>query len=90
MANAVARLVFKLPIKFESPVESERALWESVAMLDTVQIEYFRRRERQERELAAKAIDAGIVAVHLQFAQHYSEIIAEGSLGRRQHSFQHA
>lgn len=57
---------------------------ESVSELNTV--DYYRRRERQERVLAQGAQIRGIQKIHLDMAEHYASLVARAEAGDSQHS----
>lgn len=46
-------------------------------MLDTNDLDYYRKRERTAREHAAAATDPAIRSVHLEMAERYAGLIAE-------------
>lgn len=47
-------------------------------MHDTEGIEYYRRREAEERASAANATIAGVAKIHLQLADCYARIVQSG------------
>jgi hypothetical protein len=57
---------------------------EFVSELNTV--DYYRRRERQERVLAEGAQVRGIQKIHLHMAEHYASLVARAESGVPQHS----
>lgn len=51
-------------------------------MSDENTVEYYAKREAQERELAEAAIDSAIRGIHLDLAQRYANLQAEAAQGR--------
>lgn len=52
-------------------------------MTDGYELDYYERREQQERALAARAIDPAIAAIHAKMAEDYAALIDEGRLAKR-------
>jgi hypothetical protein len=52
-------------------------------MTEGNELEYYERREQQERALAARAIDPTIAAIHAKMAEDYAALIDEGRLAKR-------
>ena len=48
--------------------------------MTTIDVEYYRRRERQERENAERADDSTAKRIHLEMANRYSAMLREVSL----------
>lgn len=45
-------------------------------MHDDISIDYYRSRERRERDLALAAQDPAIAQIHGEMAEHYAQLIA--------------
>jgi hypothetical protein len=45
--------------------------------MTTIDVEYYRRRERQERENAERADDNGAKRIHLEMANRYSAMLRD-------------